>query len=111
MYQVGDVVFALFRFQEGDETKERPTLVLIADLPADTALVCMITTKSQRFDTCLELTPDDFLFGAMNEWPSYVRPYRVATICTSEIRRKLGQAKPEFVEKVRGMLIKRLAAS
>lgn len=99
-------MYAPFPFQEGDEFKERPTLVLVTELPADTAIVCMVTSKAHRFDTCIELHPDDFIGGGMDAWPSYIRPYRIATIRTDAIRKRLGQVKQECVEKIRSGLVK-----
>lgn len=106
--QTGDVVYAMFPYQEADESKDRPTLVLVADLPADNALVCMITKQFHRFDTCLEITKADLDYGDMDHSPSYVRPYRVATIPATGIRRRLGQAKPEFVQRIKEMWRRRL---
>lgn len=106
--EVGDVVYASFPWQEGDVVQDRPTLVIVTDLPADSAIVCMITKQPQKFDTSIELRKEDFLFGEMDVFPSYVRPYRVSTIDRRDIRKKLGQTKPEFVEKVKDVLLRQL---
>lgn len=97
---VGDIVFALFPYQEENADQEHPVVILIPDLPANSALVCCVTTKKNKFDTCIEITRKDFLGGGMNKWPSYARPYRLATINTQHMRRKLGQLKLEAVKKI-----------
>lgn len=107
-YAVGDIVYALFPFQEGTETKDRPTLVLVADLPLDTALVCMITKQGGHLDMCVPITKTDLDFGQMEVDPSFVRPFRVATIPTNVMRKKEGQAKPEFVQKIKDIIRRKL---
>jgi len=104
----GDVVFAWFPYQEEDPDKEHPVVVLVPDLPAESAIVCCVTTKKNRFDTCIEIEKQDFLGGGMEQWPSYARPYRIATINTEKMRRKLGQLKPECVQKIIAPLLKQL---
>ncbi|MBI9080861.1 MAG: type II toxin-antitoxin system PemK/MazF family toxin [Pseudodesulfovibrio sp.] len=104
----GDVVFAWFPYQEGPADNLHPTVVLVPDLPGGSALVCCVTTKKNRFDSCIELHPEDFLGGGMETWPSYVRPYRIATINTDEMRRKLGQLRPEIIKKIKTPIEKRL---
>jgi PemK-like protein. len=110
IYQTGDVVYAFFPYEEdAEDGKDRTTLVLIPDLPAQSALVCMITHVKNRFDTCIPITNEDMMTGKLQYNPSYVRPYRVATISNQDIRRREGQAKPELVEMVRADLLKRLS--
>lgn len=104
----GDVVFAFFPYPEEEPDQEHPCVVLVPDLPANYALCCMVTTKKQRFDTCVELTPEDFQDGGMERWPSYARPYRIATISNDILRRKLGQLRQESFEKIRGPILRRL---
>jgi mRNA-degrading endonuclease toxin of MazEF toxin-antitoxin module len=108
VYQYGDIFYAPFPFQEGDETKDRPVLVLVPDLPGNSVLVSLITTKRNRFDTCIEITPADLITGAMDRLPCYARPFRVSTLMNSDFRRRLGQAKPELADKVRDALMRKL---
>ena len=48
-YKVGDVVWAYFRFEESNETKARPVVIL--EILEDESYVCMITGTDLR-GTC-----------------------------------------------------------
>lgn len=108
VYQYGDIFYGPFPFQEGDEVKDRPVIVLVPDLPGDSVLVSLITTKKNRFDTCIEITQADLMTGAMDTVPCYVRPFRVSTLLNSDFRRRLGQATPELTDRVRDALLLKL---
>lgn len=108
VYQFGDVVYAPFPFQEGNEDKDRPVLVLVPDLGGGSLLICMISKSYSSLDPSVEIKPEHILSGEMDIMPSFVRTCRLFSTRAKFIRRRQCQLRPEFVEPIRDALIKKL---
>lgn len=68
-YKVGDVVWAYFRFEESNETKARPVVIL--EILEYQSYICMITSKDLR-GTCkgvwvLKDSPDGQQIGLLKD--------------------------------------------
>ena len=73
----GEVVVFPFPFSDLTGSKPRPSLV-VADLPGDDMILCMIT-KNPRDTDAIRLETADFDKGSLPISPCYIRPSRLFT--------------------------------
>lgn len=73
----GEVVVFPFPFSNLAGSKSRPCLV-VADLPGDDMILCMIT-KNPRDADAISLEASDFDKGNLPVSPCYIRPSRLFT--------------------------------
>ena len=73
----GEVVVLPFPFSDLSQSKRRPALVL-AVLPGDDLIFCMITSQATREADAIALLSRDFAQGGLPR-PSYLRPTRLFT--------------------------------
>ena len=99
----GDVVVLPFPFSDLTGTKRRPALVL-AQLPGNDRILCMISSKGATDPHSVPLGPDDFAAGSLNAATS-IRPSRLFTAETSILLYVAGHLKPEKMAEVRKVLM------
>ena len=99
----GDVVVLPFPFSDLSGMKRRPALVL-AELPGNDRILCMISSKGATDPHSVPLGPDDFASGSLNAATS-IRPARLFTAETSVLLYVVGRLKPEKMAEVREILI------
>ena len=73
----GEVVVLPFPFFDLSASKRRPALV-IAPLPGDDCILCMIASRAVRSDSAIPLARSDFAGGGLPR-SSYIRPDRLFT--------------------------------
>jgi mRNA interferase MazF len=84
----GDIVVVPFPFSDLTQTKRRPALVL-TNLPGNDLILCQITSQSVRNNTAIQIGPNDFQQGSLNQI-SNVRPDRLFTADAGIILYKVG---------------------
>ncbi len=94
----GDVIVVPFPFSDLTRAKRRPALV-VANLSGDDLILCQITSQKVRDSYSIAITNTDFSNGGLNQ-NSNIRPNRIFTAEQKIILYKIGQLKPEKLEKV-----------
>ncbi|MBC6477685.1 MAG: type II toxin-antitoxin system PemK/MazF family toxin [Hormoscilla sp. GM7CHS1pb] len=85
----GDVVIVPFPFSDLTSTKRRPALV-IAELPKNDLILCLITSQPADDDYTTAIEDDDFETGSLNR-KSYVKSNRLFTANERIIAYKAGK--------------------
>lgn len=85
----GEVVVIPFPFTDFSQSKRRPALVL-AQLPGDDLILCLITSQLTRDSDAILLRNQDFMMGALKQ-ESYIRPNRLITADDAIVIRSVGQ--------------------
>lgn len=98
----GDAVVVPFPFSDLAGTKRRPALVL-AELPRNDLVLCMISSRGESDPYSVSLGPDDFASGGLSVTSS-VRPSRLFTAEASILLYVAGKIKPEKMAAVRASL-------
>jgi mRNA interferase MazF len=85
----GEVVVLPFPFSDLSSSKRRPALV-IAPLPGNDVILCMITSKAIRDSHAIPLARTDFAGGGLPR-SSYIRPNRLFTADSRIVLRSVGR--------------------
>jgi len=99
----GEVVVVPFPFSDLSTSKKRPSLVL-ADLPGDDVILCMITTPSAGDGYSIPLAISDFISGTINH-DSHIRPNRLFTADSRIVLRVAGKLAQSKVDEVTNKII------
>lgn len=86
----GSVVLVDFPFTNLTGSRVRPALVL-ADLPHDDYILCMITSSQYSSPYAIELKKADFSRGELPNTKSYIRPERLFTVEEKKLKRSVGE--------------------
>lgn len=96
MYKQRDIVLIPFPYSDLTGSKQRPALIISNTLlKGNDLLCCLITSKSQQTD--LLLHKKAFADGSL-PLKSWVRPYRLFTIDSRIIRRRLARVTESFYQ-------------
>ena len=100
IYQPGDLVLVAFPFSTGDQTKNRPALVLLDAGDAD-IVAARVTTQLQQtaYDVMLAQWKAAGLLA-----PSIVRLHKLATLAKARVHRPLGKLDSSDRQKVAASL-------
>lgn len=93
--QRGDVYIMPFPFTDLKHAKVRPVLVLAA-LPGNDCIVCMITTRLAHSKHAVPVGPEDVLNGAIR--PGSIRVERLVTCEKTVLFEKIATLKPGALE-------------
>ena len=102
MYTRGSIISVPFPFTDLTSSKPRPALVISNDewlKNTGDVIVVMITAKHHKDGINIPIEKDDLDFELPKE--SYVRCHRIATIDHKIIINKIGEVKPQLMERVR----------
>ena len=94
----GETVVLPFPFSDLSSSKRRPALV-IAPLPGDDVILCMITSKAVRNDRAIPLAVSDFTSGGL-PLSSYIRPDRLFTADSRIVTRSVGNLTSDKLQEV-----------
>ncbi len=94
----GDVVVVPFPFSDLTQSKRRPALV-ISVLEGNDLILCQITSQSIRDNYALPLDEKDFEAGSLKQ-SSNVRPNRMFTADNHIVLYKVGNLKPDKLNKI-----------
>jgi mRNA interferase MazF len=95
---VGSVILIPFPFSDLSQSKLRPAIVL-ANAGYDDWILCQVTSKSYADSRAIQLKNQDFSNGSLKVI-SYARPSKLFTANSNLIVRKIGDLKPEIMEKI-----------
>ncbi|MBL1211365.1 type II toxin-antitoxin system PemK/MazF family toxin [Geminocystis sp. GBBB08] len=95
---VGSVILIPFPFSDLSQSKLRPAIVL-ANAGYGDWILCQVTSKSYTDSRAIELNNQDFSNGSLKVI-SYARPSKLFTANSNLIVRKIGDLKPEIMEKI-----------
>ena len=98
----GEVVVLPFPFSDLSDTKRRPALV-VAPLPGNDVILCMITSQNARDADAVSLNKSDFQRGSLNH-DSNIRPNRLFTAEESIVLYSVGQLNTAKIAEVANRL-------
>jgi mRNA interferase MazF len=104
----GDVVVVPFPFSDLSNAKRRPALV-IAKLPRNDLILCMITSQSGNGQYTTAISDQDFTTGRLNR-NSFVKANRIFTANAKLIAYKAGSLSSSKLEEVISNVINILRA-
>jgi mRNA interferase MazF len=87
-----------FPFSDLSSSKRRPALV-IAPLPGDDVILCMITSRAVRDSHAIPLARTDFARGGLPR-SSYIRPNRLFTADSRIVTRSAGNLTDDKLQEV-----------
>lgn len=99
----GEVVVLPFPFSDLSNTKRRPALV-VAPLPSNDVILCMITSKNTSDADAVPLTGADFQSGSLRK-DSNIRPNRLFTAEESIVLYSVGQLHGAKIAEVTARLV------
>jgi mRNA interferase MazF len=99
----GEVVTFPFPFSDLTGNKRRPSLV-VANLPGDDMILCMITSYTPDGDA-IRLEAADFSAGGLPADPCFIRPARLFTGEDKLVVRSKGQLRPAKLREVTNKII------
>ena len=99
----GDVVVVLFPFSDLSSAKKRPAVV-VADLPGNDVVLCMVTGQAVRDSNAIALEDTDFDSGSLQK-PSNIRPNRLFTADGTLVDYRVGVLSPSKINDVTEAII------
>jgi mRNA interferase MazF len=100
----GEVVVLPFPFSDLSASKRRPAFV-IAPLPGDDVILCMITSRAVKDANAIPLTHSDFVSGGLSR-QSNVRPNRLFTADSRIILRSVGKLSDGKMKEIVNAIVK-----
>jgi mRNA interferase MazF len=103
-YKRGDIIAVPFPFTDLSSSKLRPALIISNDSISNTGdvVIVMITSQNKEDGYTISITELDVNEALPKN--SFVRCHRIATIDQSIIYKKIGEATPDFTNKIVGLI-------